>query len=262
MTAPLRVLIVDDEPLARENLRLMLTAHAGCEICGECGTAARAAAFIASNDPDLVFLDIEMPGIPGLELARSIARPGGPLLIFVTAHANHAVRAFDLGAVDFLLKPFDETRLAQALERAALRTGHADHERLSPRVAALVRQLHGSAGVAARLAVRGVGRIDYIDMRDISRIEAGRNRVSIFANGGSYLTRRSLNSVSRELPPEQFVRIHRSCIVNLAHVQEVRSAMHGDYILRMRDGAQHRLSRRRRDAIARLLPSSRVNQVL
>ncbi len=256
MTAPLRVLIVDDEALARENLRLMLAAHSACEICGECATAAKAAALIASEHPDLVFLDIEMPGVSGVHLAHSLNGPEAPLVIFVTAHASHALRAFDVGAVDYLLKPFDEARLARALERAMQRTGRREYHQLSHRLEALARQLDGTPAPNPRITIREDARMHFLDASEVSRIEADGNRVRFHTASGCYHTRRALDAVERELPPEQFVRVHRSCIVNVAHIRELQPAMHGDYVLRLRDGTRVRLSRRRREAIARLLPSS------
>lgn len=153
---PLKIVIVDDEAPARENLRMMLAAHSACTICGECATSAQATSLIARTRPDLVLLDIEMPGISGADLAASLKGPDAPLVVFVTAHVSHAVRAFDLGAVDYLLKPFSEQRLARALERVVERATQRDKGLLAPRVEALARQLDAVAGLASppRLVVR------------------------------------------------------------------------------------------------------------
>src|SRR5690606_24686768 len=161
------------------------------------------------------------------------------------------LRAFDVGAVDFLLKPFDEIRLARALERSVARGGRAGADSLVARTAALVRQLDGDHGLTdgARLTFREDSHLHYLPLDEIAYLRADGNYVLVVTAGRRYQTRRALDDLARDLPSEHFVRVHRSVVVNIAFVRELQPCMHGDYLIHLRDGTQLRLSRRRREAI-------------
>ncbi len=268
----LRILIVDDEPLARDNLRLMLENRPACRVIGEAANATAAWRWLENHRVDVVFLDIQMPGINGIDLASTLSGPARPLIIFVTAYEEFALAAFGVSAADYLLKPYDEARLALALERAAER--HAErlsHAALSA-VDGVVEDLrtNGSAAqlVSAgedgpngpsdrRLIVRDGRRVFYIPYREILWFETSRNYLRVHTAQRSHLLRQPLRELEQILDPALFIRVHRRAVVNLDHVAEVRAGFRGDYRIRMTSGASVTLSRRRRDAIAQLMARHR-----
>lgn len=194
----MRTLIVDDEPLAREGLRLLLADHPDVSVVGEAGNGRDAAALLSTLQPELVLLDIHMPELDGLELAAAL-EAGGPVVIFVTAHDRYALRAFEVDAVDYLMKPVSEARLAAALARARAR----------PRQ-------------AARLTIRDGERIVHLTADEIDWIEAADYYVEIYARGASFLHRQPLRDLAQFLGPTRFLRIHRSRLVNRDRVREVQ----------------------------------------
>lgn len=264
----LRILIVDDEPLARDNLRLMLEHRPACRVVGEASDASDARRWLESARVDVVFLDIQMPGASGIDFAGSLTGPVNPLIIFVTAYQEYALAAFGVSASDYLLKPFDEGRLAMALERAgqrhAERLSHAAQRavggvvqdlRLNASAARLVETEDGGVGGSAepRLVVRDGRRVFYIRYRDILWVETSRNYLRVHTRERSYLLRQPLRELEQLLDPATFVRVHRRAVVNLDYVAEVRAGFRGDFQVRMTSGASVMLSRRRRDVIAQLM---------
>lgn len=211
----IRALIVDDEPPARRRLRVMLASEAGIEVVAEAGTAAEAADAITSYAPDLVFLDIHMPEGDGFSLLGDI----GPLpaVIFVTAYGEHAVRAFEVSAVDYLMKPFDRTRLGAALDKARAHLAH-------------------QCAPLRRIPVEAAGRIRLVDTADLDYVRAERNYVRLHATGRTYLLRQSLTRLERLLDPREFLRIHRSLIVRLERVVEIETLEHGELSLHLLGG--------------------------
>ncbi len=211
-------LIVDDEPLARTRLKRLLHGRPDVEVVGSAANADEALEKITELAPDLIFLDIQMPGLDGFDVLRQIGGSGRPYVIFTTAHAQYALRAFEVHALDYLLKPFDEERLMSALDRA-------------------LPMIRGSEWTE-RFLVRSAGRIMFLRADEIAWIAAADNYVYLHVNGGSHLVRDSLKAMEKKLDPERFVRVHRSAIVNLASIAELKPLDHGDYDVLLRDGTR------------------------
>ena len=254
----LRALIVDDEPLARRRLSRLLTGEGGVDVVGEAAEGQEALDAIRSLRPDVVFLDVQMPGLTGTEVVRALAGEEAPYLIFVTAFDSYGVEAFDLGAVDYLLKPFDADRLRRALarvreRRGGPRPGEADIvealRRVEERQRSLARAL--AAGGADRILVRAGERLHFVATADIDWIEAEGNYVRLHTAIGSPLVRRTLASLEATLDPSRFLRVHRSAIVNVDAVDGLIADFNGAYTVRLRGGRELRLSRGYREAFLR-----------
>lgn len=258
----IRALIVDDEPMSRRMIRQLLTSIPGVEVVGE-SFGRQAVAEIEKLQPDVVFLDVQMPQMDGFEVLRAVQTRPLPLVIFVTAYDEHAVRAFELRALDYLLKPFTDRRLFQALTRVreTLRNRETEvsqrrllrllADRLDRRdstapVSIAVTPATGP-GPANRLVAREGGRTMFIAMDDIRWIESEGAYARIHTDGDTILVRSSLNTLEGQLDPSRFFRIHRSAIVNLLWVSEVRHLSHGDYTVLLRDSTELKLSRTRRE---------------
>jgi len=229
-----KALIVDDEPLARHSIRLLLERDGEVEIAGEC-SGADAAALIARTRPDILFLDIQMPEVGGFELLEEIGLGAVPVVIFVTAYDHYAIQAFDAHGLDYLLKPFDDDRFLHALERAKtqLRT-------------------RGSATFAQRFLVRVRDRFVVVNTSEIDWIEAADYYVTLHAGGKSHLLRETMAAIETRLDPAHFVRVHRSAIVNIDRVREIHPMFRGDCTLVLADGTQVKLSRARREEFERI----------
>jgi two-component system LytT family response regulator len=254
---PMRVMIVDDEAPAREGLRLRLRNEPGVTIVGEFGDVRRALETLRADVPDVLLLDIEMPAANGFSLVEQLG-DRCPIVIFVTAHEIHALRAFGVQALDYVLKPVDQQRLRQALDRARERLALERKSELADRVRRLVAD-EGSPAVAQtavsageRFAVRDDGVIRFIDYRDVDWIEAAGDGVLLHVGRASHQVRRSLSEVTAMLPRDRFLRIHRSTVVNIARVRELQPWFHGEYIVVLHDGTNLKLSRTHRDALKRL----------
>jgi two-component system LytT family response regulator len=229
----MRTLVVDDEPLARRRLRAMLSAHSDVSVVAECEDAESCVRAIRELKPELVFLDIQMPGADGFDVVDRAHVTPRPFIIFVTAFAEHAVRAFDADAVDYLLKPYDEKRLARALGRA--RSAVAAHG--------------GSSRYLERLAATIGRRTVFIKTDDIDWIEASGNYVNVHTSRHTYLLRTSMNGIESRLDPAKFARVHRSTIVRIDRVLELRASGGGDYKLALSDGSIVPMSARYRDRL-------------
>jgi two-component system LytT family response regulator len=228
----IRVLVVDDEPLARQRLRQMLADHADIAVVGEAEDVGQAQGLVKAERPDLILLDIRMPGEHGFALVKRLHLTPTPYVIFVTAHAEHAVDAFDAEAVDYLLKPYDEERLARALERA--RT-------------ALARR--GPARHLERFAVILGRKTSYLPVGEVDWIEGGGNYARVHAGKEVHLVRTTLTALERELDPACFARVHRSAMVALDRVRELQSLGGGEYRVLLRDGTRIPMSQRYRDRL-------------
>ncbi len=245
---PIRVLIVDDEPLARKKIRTFLKEHADFEVVAECGSGHDASSTITSLAPDLLFLDIRIPDRNGFEVLQSVDVNRLPAVIFTTAFDEYAVKAFDVDALDYLLKPFNRERFAQAIERFRARWILSHHrERVR-----FFDWLQDSAGLATRLVVKSNGRILLINAESVQSIRAEGDYVRIHAPKQSYLMRETLHSVESRLDPHRFLRIHRSVIVNLEFVAGFKPLLGGDYRVFMKDGTELTLSRTFRKQLSRL----------
>jgi two-component system, LytTR family, response regulator len=243
----LRALVVDDEPLARTLVRVLLERDPEVLVSGECsGTGAAAEA--ARSRPDLLFLDVQMPEVDGFEVLARIGADKAPVVVFVTAYDQYAVRAFEVHALDYLLKPIDEARFAQALVRAkaqarARRGGAAD-----PRLGAL---LEDHARHARRFLVRARDKTVVVDVDQIDWIEAADYYATLHVGGKAHLLRETLTELAQRLDPERFFRVHRSAIVNLERVREIHPLFRGDCELVLENGTRVRLSRTRRHEFQR-----------
>lgn len=240
---PTRVLIVDDEEPGRVNLRYSLAAHPGCVIVAECDGTASARAALAVQEIDLVFLDVQMPQESGLSLARELsAQAAPPLIVFVTAHSVHAIEAFEVHALDYLLKPVDDVRLAQAVERAgamlAQRQRRAYGDALRGYVAA------EASPYLDNLSVRSIGRIDQVSTADILWVESAGNYVQLHTAARSLLHRVPLGRLERHLDPADFLRVHRGAMVRRTQIASLAVAGDSSYRLALHCGAEVGVSER------------------
>ena len=236
----LRVLVIDDEPPARKKLMMLLRAEPDIEIAGQASNGIEAVAAIEEHRPDAIFLDIQMPGMNGFEVLEALDTDNLPLVVFVTAFDQHAVKAFEVHAADYLLKPFDRPRLQNCLAR--LRGEHGSvHSKLKELLAEF-----RSADYLSRVVVKSRGRILFLKIEDIDWIETSANYVELHSGKNSYLLRETLNALEARLDPRQFVRVHRSTIVNIDRIRELQPWSHGDFIVVLKDETQLRMSRRYR----------------
>lgn len=229
----IRTLVVDDEPLARSNVLAELDRHSDVVVVGACDSGEGALAEIRQLRPDLVFLDVEMPECGGFDVLEMLGAQMPPAIVFVTAYDKYAIQAFDVGALDYLLKPFDTRRFNLALERAKERVFAS---RAAPRA-------------AERLAIKGIGGVTFVPISDISWIEAVDYYSRLHTDVKAHLIRRSMAELERDLQSLSFLRIHRSTIVNLNRVQALALNELGEYDVRLLDGSMHRVSRRYRRAL-------------
>ena len=253
--SPIRVLIVDDEPLAREGIRLHLAGAPDVEIVGECGDGEAAVAAIRDLAPDLLFLDIHLPGLDGFEVLDRIAGPA-PAVVFVTAHDQHAVTAFERHALDYLLKPFDAARFARTMARVRAERARRRPEDLA-QVLAVLKELREKPSYLERVAVHTVGRYVFLSLDEVDWIEAAGNYVRLHVGGRGHLLRETLSGFESKLDPSQFLRVHRSAIVRIDRIQAVEPASGTEHTLVLRDGTRLVSSRGYREAIENLIRGSR-----
>ena len=255
----IRALIVDDEPLARRALARMLQTHSDVMIVGECSDGETALSHIEQLHPNLVFLDIRMPGQDGLSVAGELFRKFRGAVIFVTAYDRHALEAFNLNALDYLLKPFTQERLAQALERVRDRVAHPMPVEDIERLLASFREREAQPRYVERIPANRNGRIHLIPVSAIERIDAMGNYAKIHSKDERYDIRDTLQSLESKLDPETFVRVHRSTIINMDYVREVQTWFRGGHQILMKDGTQVRLSRYQTSAIEKLTGRRRAD---
>jgi two-component system LytT family response regulator len=234
--------IVDDEPLPRERIATLLSAHPEIEVAAECGDGGEAVRVIAETQPDLVFLDIQMPVLDGFEVLEALSPGPLPSVIFVTAFDEYAVRAFEVSALDYLLKPIDPARFEQALARAVDRLRSARPDGGAELVAFLSRW-RAERGYAARFVVRSGGKLTLVRTSDVDWIDAAGNYVRLHCGGRQHLLRETMKSIEARLDPDVFVRVHRSAIVNVDRIASLEPYFHGEYVVVMRDGTKLTSSR-------------------
>jgi two-component system LytT family response regulator len=254
MSEPLRVLVVDDEPLARQALRAMLTGDPEVTVVGEC-SGVDGAAVVERTRPDLLFLDIQMPEVDGFDVLEQIGIDEAPTVVFVTAHSEHALRAFEVHALDYLLKPVSDERLAHALARAKEQAWL--RRQGGPARSAIGAMLRERSRQTRRILVRDRGRTRVIDVDAIDRVEAADYYAMIHAGGEAHLLRETMNELEERLDPARFFRAHRSAIVNVERIREIRALERGDRMLVLADGSEVRLARARREAFERLVGTAR-----
>ena len=245
----IRTLIVDDEPLGRERIRTLLASDPEIEVIEECSDGRQAIAAIDGSKPDLVFLDVQMPEINGFAVLDAIASEHMPAIIFVTAYDHYAVQAFEVHALDYLLKSFDRERFQAALQRAKEEIQRSKAGLLNERLAGLLEDLQAKQKRLTRLVVKSGGRIVFLRAEEIDWVEAADNYVQIHAGRESHLIREPLHSLERRLNPEKFLRIHRSTLVNLDRIRELQPIFHGDYLVKLHDGTELTLSRSYREKL-------------
>jgi two-component system LytT family response regulator len=245
----IRVLVVDDEAPARDKLRRWLVEESDIELLGEAADGLAAAAAIEKLAPGVVFLDIQMPGLSGLEVAAQLEPGRAPLLVFVTAFDEHAIKAFELNAIDYLLKPYDRDRLRRTLERIRARQGAARTD-----AASAVRTARAQTGSSERLLVPQGEELQLIEASSIHWLAADDNYVHVHTATRRYMLRRTLADLIAQLGEQRFVRIHRSTAVNLAEVASLSPLFKGDHEVRLRSGTTLRLSRRFKDELFARMP--------
>jgi two-component system LytT family response regulator len=264
----IRTLVVDDEPLARRNLRALLDVDPDIEIVGEAGSGTEALALVREHSPDLVFLDIQMPEVDGFGVLEQIEADELPVIVFVTAFDSYALKAFEFHALDYLLKPFDDARFEKALARAKQQVEQREIKDLSQRLISLLEdreslreQTHTAAGAATkyqtRFLIKSAGRVSFLKADEIDWIGAEDYYVKLHAGRKSHLLRETMNEMESKLDPERFVRVHRSSIVNLDRVRELQQLFNGDYAVVLQDGTELKLSRSRREQLEILLKTGR-----
>jgi two-component system, LytTR family, response regulator len=262
----IRAVIVDDEPLARRGLELRLAQHADVEIVAQVGDGAAARRAVAAHAPDVMFLDVQMPGLDGFAALRAIPAPQLPLTVFVTAYDQHAIRAFAAGAIDYLLKPIDDERLGETLARVRAALTGRDAQAHRERLLALLGELSGRPGLRledaldaagpdelrgeAALAIRDGQRIVRVPPAQICWIDAAGDYVCIHTDRDTLVLRATMRELEQRLDPRRFPRIHRSVIVNAARVTALRPHLNGEYFLTLDGGQELKLSRSYRDRLA------------
>lgn len=254
-TEKLRVLIIDDEPLARRKLRNWLRADSGVILAGECGNALDALRFLETSPADALFLDIEMPEMSGLEMLEHlhhIAPEKAPLVVFVTAYDRYAIDAFKRHALDYLLKPYDHARFSESLARVKKQHYQAQRSGLGIDLFAALRALQPQRYIE-RFVIKTRKEILFLNASDVDWIEADGNYVMLHAGKDAHLVRDSIGALEYKLNPALFARIHRSTILNLNRVRSLSPASHGDFSVRLHDGATLLLSRTYRDKLRSLL---------
>ena len=252
MSAKIRTLIVDDEPLARERIRQLLHKEPDIEILGECADGRDAVAAIDKYKPDLVFLDVQMPELDGFGVLDQLERRGMPAIVFVTAYDQFALRAFEVHALDYLLKPFDSGRFKKALERARERIQRLPADDLSRRISELLADLK-PAPKQNRLAIKSGGKVLVLKIDDIDWVEAADNYVNLHIGNESHLHRETMAALEARFPAEKFMRISRSTMVNIERIKELQPMFHGEYSVILRNGTRLTLSRGYREKLNQLL---------
>jgi two-component system, LytTR family, response regulator len=248
-----RALIVDDEPLARRGVANRLRKIEDVVVVGECGDGLSAVQKILELSPDIVFLDIQMPGMDGFEVLNALPRESLPAVIFLTAYEQHALRAFEVHALDYLLKPVGGERFSAAIRRARELMDVGSRTVMAERILQLLEQKSGK--YASQFAVRTGVRIEIVLAEDIEWVGAAGDYAELHARGRAHLVRETLNALEQKLDPSQFLRIHRSRIVRLGCVRELRSIGSREYVARLVDGTEHRSSRTYADRLERWLSS-------
>ena len=236
----LRVIVVDDEPPARMRLRRLMADHADVAIIAECGDGASAVQAIESAAPDLVLLDIQMPELDGFDVLQALELPQLPAIIFVSAFDQYALRAFQVHALDYVLKPVEADRLAEALAHARVRLAERQS---SSGVVALLRDLTKDRPYLSRVPVRSDGKVKVIDLETVDWLGAADNYVALHAGRREFLVRDTIAGIEQRLDPQQFVRIHRSTIVRIDRINELVPDLHGDFQVLLKDGTVLAMSR-------------------
>ncbi len=251
----LNVLIVDDEPLAREGVKELLAEVPDVRVVGECEDGTQAIEAIESQSPNLVCLDVQMPGIDGFGVIKEIGAERMPMVIFVTAYDEFAVKAFEVHALDYLLKPIDPDRFVMALERARAGIEHRTFA-LTTKLMNLLEEMGGPHKYLERISIKNDGKVTFIKTRDVDWIEADGDYMCIYSAGKKQLIRGKIGELESKLNPSAFVRIHRSTIVNIEQIKELQPLFYGEYSLTLHNGKKLTVSRTYREKLQNLLNHS------
>ena len=238
----IRALIVDDEPLARDRIRELLKEHPEVEVTGEARNGQEAIASITNHNPDLIFLDVQMPDLDGFDVLQNLNVKQLPLIIFVTAYDQHALRAFDVHAVDYLTKPFDRKRFAEAIEQVKVFMKGAKQPDTA-QILNMLQELRAGSRFLERFAIKNGETVFFVRAEDVDAIEAQGNYVRLNLAGSSHLLRDTLNNIESQINPRMFVRIHRRTIVNIDRIKELQTWARGEYRVVLSTGAHYTLSR-------------------
>ena len=250
----IRTIIVDDEALARRGIRAQLGLEKDIDIVSECRNGREAVKAIKTDCPDLVFLDVQMPELDGFGVVEAVGVERMPPVIFVTAYDRHAVKAFEVNALDYLLKPFDDERFARAIQRARNQIERNGLGDLSTRLRNLLGGLDPHPQKhPQRLAIKSAGRISFVDVAEIDWVEAEDNYVRVHTGRESHLLRETMNNLEKRLDPAKFIRVHRSRIINIERVKELHPLFHGEYDIALKDGTRLETGRGYRKQVQRLL---------
>lgn len=259
----IRTLIVDDEPLARQNLRVLLQADPDIELIGECGSGQHALNIIKAQSIDLLFLDVQMPEMSGFDLLLEFDYASIPAIIFVTAFDQYALKAFEVHAIDYLLKPFNDERFEKALKQAKRQIEQAEINKLSQKLFTLLSKHETNSNdksepvkFTTRFMIKSAGRIIFLKADDIDWIGADDYYVKLHTGRKSHLLRETMNDLEARLDPAMFLRIHRSTIVNIDRIKEIQPHFNGNYIVLLNDGTELMLSRSRREQVQMILKGS------
>ena len=256
-TDKIKTLIVDDEPHARATLRLLLQAAPDIELVGECKDGFAAIKAIKKTKPDLIFLDVQMPEMNGFEMLNKLNPHEFPCVVFVTAYDRYALKAFEINALDYLLKPFDDDRFETTLQRAKSQIKEKEVNNLSGRLNAMLENYENEQGLQQkylnRLSIKSGGRIFFINVLEIDWIEAADQYVQLHVGNKTHLLRESMSKLEKNLDPEKFCRIHRSTIVNIENIKDLEPISTGDYNVTLKDNTKLKLSRNRREVLQKTI---------
>jgi two-component system, LytTR family, response regulator len=258
MTTKIRTLVVDDEPVARARVLALLRDEADIEVVGECSTGSQAISVIEATAPDLVFLDVQMPQMDGFALARTLGQDM-PAVVFVTAYDEYALQAFEIHALDYLLKPFSAERFKSALTHARQHIAKRQATTVGRQLMALLPELQRPSldgGRRDRLVIKSSGRIYFVRIQDIDWCEAAGNYVRLHIGQQAHLVRGTMAHLESQLDAAQFVRVHRSTIVNVERIHELRSSFNGEYLITLNDKTRLTLSRGYREGLQARLGKS------
>lgn len=245
----IRALVVDDEPLGRERIVGLLRSEADIELVGEVEDGVEAVAAIDRLQPDLVFLDVQMPELDGFGVLEALGSERRPMVVFVTAYDRYALQAFEVHALDYLLKPFDDARFRRALDRVRQQLQSGESGGFAHRIGDLIDALKVDTSRPARLMVRSNGRIFFVKPAEIEWIEAAGNYACLHVGTTTHILRETMSGLERRLDAEKFVRIHRSTIVNVDRIRELQADFGGEYIVVLNDGTRLTLSRGYREKL-------------
>ena len=254
MERKIRVLVVDDEALARRGIRRLLESETDFVIEAEASNGKEAAAAIERYDPDLVFLDIQMPLLDGLSLVDNLDTDHLPEIVFVTAYDEHAIRAFEAGAIDYLLKPVDPERFRKTLDRVRHRIANGEARSFENRLSEVLDSLRpATRSYLTRIAVHDNQRINFLKITEVDWIRSQGNYIEIYSRGGKFLVRETMSGIERKLDPKEFLRIRRSTIVRVENIKELQTLFNGEFAVVLKDGTELTTSRRYRKNLEPLL---------